>query len=293
MDVHAYPPEGFQNAVEESFTGHVTLGVGGCAYNHLRALRALGGEGRLFSPLADDAAGRFITGQLASEGVSTEYVLPLLSQTNRTLLVVDGNGDKKIVHHPAEMPDFSRVCRAFLDDLRRYPHVHLSPNPWTIDLIGHVGSETVSISADLQTKVDLALSTGLMERLAVVFFSAVGREDVRASLAAVLGRGPDVAICTDGANGCFVGLKGSPLVRHFPAFQQPEPILDTVAAGDVFAATFLYYLYRQTALEEAVARAQLQAGRSCTARGFGGLLSSPQLDALYSQMVDEYVVTTP
>lgn len=37
VDVHAYPPEAFQNSAEESFAGPITLGVGGCAYNHLRA----------------------------------------------------------------------------------------------------------------------------------------------------------------------------------------------------------------------------------------------------------------
>jgi len=81
-------------------------------------------------------------------------------------------------------------------------------------------------------------------------------------------RGPKVALVTMGYTGAYVVAEGRLL--YVPALQ-PEQVVDTTGAGDVFLTVFALELARGTPLEEAAAMAAAAASLRIEKQGFDGL----------------------
>lgn len=82
---------------------------------------------------------------------------------------------------------------------------------------------------------------------------------------ALLDRGPDTVVLKHGAAGCSVATRAG--MRAYPGF--PVRAVDTVGAGDSFAAAFIAGTLRGTALDDAATLANAMGAVVTTRRGAG------------------------
>lgn len=258
----------------------ITACAGSCAVNHCKALLALGTEPRVFSMYAPDFLGELLLGDLRNRGIGTEDILPMLRENNRTVLLVKGDGNKFIFSKRGEILAPEVVARTFLPRLARYPYVHVALNDWNREILLELHRRCPGISLSTDLHLNGKTTDGeLLGAIKIVFCSGAGDPAPQDTVERLLSFGPEIAICTLGPEGCLVGQKGCG-VREYPAVHYGASV-DTVGAGDVFAATFLSAYYRGMPVEDAVAMASIQAGYRVTQMGLERLLDGKALgDAL-------------
>lgn len=278
IDVHTYVDDNqWPSAATEKFHAQVGIGPGGSILNAAKTFAALGRRSELVALVGKDDEGQLIIENLNQSGFSTRLVRPILPQTYKTVLVVDGDGDKKMFSSSTSLPSREAIRKALLSDIGRPDHVHISAKPWTIELAIDL-DDSVPLSVDLHSGVDVSPYPELLQRGPIVFFSVVGIDDAEAAARDYVAGGARVAICTQGPRGALVAQRGSPEVGLYPAVVPRDRVVDTVGAGDVFAATFLHYLYRGDPPPQCVRKAHLQASKSCTTYGMHELYSEQEVD---------------
>lgn len=274
VDVHVYAGAAIG---EEDAPADVVIDGGGSVVNHARAHRALGADVELISVYADDAEGRLVLDRLRRERLPTSGLLPLLERNHRTVLFIGPGGGKRIWSDRGTLPAAADVRSAIGPRLAGTRHLHVSPNEWTSPLVESLSSDAVAMSADLHVP-ERVPDAELLSKLRVLFFSAVGQDDVAARMRELLASGPELVLCTAGAAGCLVAHRHASGISHHPAIPASGDVVDTIGAGDVFAATFLSYWYRGRTIDDAILRAQVQASHSVTARGLRHLLDADELE---------------
>ena len=259
---------GLENCAAEE----ITACAGSCAVNHAMAMLADGVRPVVFSMYAADFLGELLLGDLRGRGIGTENILPMLRENNRTVLVVKGDGNKFMFSKRGAILEPGTLGHTFLPSLVRQRYVHVALNDWNRDIALelHRRCPGISLSTDLHLNARQP-DEALLACMKIVFFSGANDSDPRATAERLLSLGPEIVICTLGENGCIVGSHEGGLA-HYDAIKQQEPAVDTVGAGDVFAATFLSEYYRGTGLDDAVRMATIQAGHRVTRRGLGHLL---------------------
>lgn len=273
VDVHVYADA---SRGDEDGPADIRIAVGGSIVNHARAHRALGVPVQLLSLYADDSEGQVIGDGLRDERLPHDGLFALLVRNHRTVLLIAPGGEKHMWSDRATLPDFELIRAAISPRLDGTRHVHVSPNAWTTPLVEDLLSDDVAISADLHV-LERVPAPSFLSRLRVLFFSAVGQDDIDGCMSELLARGPELVLCTAAGDGCYVGRRGSMEILHHPAVSPGADVVDTIGAGDVFAATFLAHWYGGLGLDESVLRAQIQASHSVTARGLDHLLDADEL----------------
>ena len=126
-----------------------------------------------------------------------------------------------------------------------------------------------------------------------------GTGDAAALVGAALAEGAPAVVATAGAEGAWLGGSivdrgraaepaAAPAVRHVPAL--PVDAVSTLGAGDVFHGALLAGVVQGKPLVEAVAAANICAGRSCRAMdGRSGIPDAAELDTLMAIHADALV----
>lgn len=258
---------GFGEKIPYEFV-KVVRAVGNSANAAVAASR-LGLKSALASNLGDDQNGKECLGELAKNGVSTDFVkihpgkntnyhYVLWYEDDRTILIKHesydyslpdigvprwiylssiGNGEKAVSFHQ-EVAEY----------LKKNQEVKLAFQPGTFQI--NAGYEKLK---------------GIYERTEIFFVNVgeakkiIGRDedDMKKLLEAVRALGPKIVVITDGPNGAYV-YDGNNFWK-MPKYPDPKPPLERTGAGDSFASTFVSALALELPVEEAIVWAPINS----------------------------------
>lgn len=241
--------------------------VGGMTANAVLAARRLGARARIVSPVGHDVALPLFRAHFEREGIDASGLHPVAGAgSSVSAVVVDERGERTIVNHRgsalALAGDFDPARLDGADVLLTDPRCVA----WAEAALRHArrrGMTSVldadaSPAADLQRLVGLAQWAVFSEPGAVAYAGS----DVRTVLAGALRAGAAVAVVTQGERGLWWQRAGG-TPRQLAAFAV-NPVVDTLAAGDVFHGALAVALAEGLGDEPALRLASAAAALKCT-----------------------------
>jgi fructokinase len=267
---------------------------GGSPANVAVALGRLGGSVTLATQVGDDDQGRLVRGHLASSRVSV--VADTGPRTSTARATVDSTGTARYEFDVEWNPDFGDVAGAHAVHVGSFSAVTgpavrrlLDRSSGTISYDINVRPRLMPADArsDIEALVERAdLVKASDEDLAWLHPSLSAEDSARA----LLELGPQVVFLTRGASGALVLTGDDAMV--IPAV--PVDVVDTIGAGDTFAAGVLHALDREGCLggrlmaaPEVFLRAGLfaagLAARTAARRG-----ADPPWDVRYEDFLDAH-----
>lgn len=285
--VGAFPgQEGRMEAEDVIFTG------GGPAANAAVTLARQGVPTAIVGRVGADTAGEQAISLLAHAGVDTSGIsVEDSAKTQTSCIIVDQSASTRsiITTHANPLAALSTAARELIAS-SSWVHVDHMGYAAVTGLLGRRPQPRPRISVDSgnapipgfdPAQVDLYVPTAGTLR------GWAGTDDLDAAAAAALARGAHAVVATDGADGCraWWDAEGADYARSGPsgpghttaaAFAQPEEIVSTLGAGDVFHGGLLSALAHGVNWDEALLRANTTAGVSC--RGRDGREAVPDWD---------------
>ncbi len=277
---------------------------GGTVANAAYALAKLGLETHFLGTAGDDFAGRLVKRELNQRGVNTEGMAVSLDRpTPQVISLADGTGQRTTFLWPSARPAYSELHDFQLQFLR------LAPADWLhtsgICLTEKQGAEVtlaalkIARRAGCTSSFDLSLRFGLRHgslpprfraclwdaiNLVTYVLGSVEEElfhlvpsvsDARQATEALAGAGKCVAVMRESGVGAHVSAYGAACFT-VPQFQTPA--VDTLGAGDAFAAGFILGGMHGKSLPEQVRWAHAVAGYKVGGRGARHLPDQEELD---------------
>jgi sulfofructose kinase len=255
---------------------------GGMAANAAVAVARLGGEAHFWGPVGEDSVADVMCAQLQEAGVDVRGLRRFAGFTSSTsAILIDARGERLIVSYrgtaleaPADWLQLDQIgsAGALLADVR-WPQ-------------GAVAALRAARRAGIPSVIDAdtaepATPQSLAGEAEYALFSEHGLEcfagagDIAGGLRRALALGARFAAVTQGERGVFWIEAGEPEdLHHLPAFV--VPVVDTLAAGDVFHGAFALELARGRAPADALRFAAAAAAIKCTRPG--GRNGSPSRD---------------
>jgi sulfofructose kinase len=229
---------------------------GGPAATAAVTLARLDVEVGFYGVVGDDDAGAFVREGLAAEGVDvTGLQVVAGARTPQSVILVEGDGSRSIVHRPAD------AQIPFTEPAAEWVHV---------DHVGFSRARGGRLSVDGGNPIEgltlegVALYAPTEERLRADFGDAAG----------ALAAGAETVVVTRGAG----GSSGHTADGVVEAPGIPCEPVSTLGAGDVFHGALLACLVRGVALADALHAANTAAALSC--RALDGRSAIPGLDEL-------------
>jgi sulfofructose kinase len=260
----------------EKYRSHQLATVGGgIAANASVAVARQGGQSMLVTRLGEDATGKAILDEIASEGVDISLSRRFRGvKSQLSCILVDAAGERLIVSYSdPDMPDGTDWLPT---ELPVGVDAVLGDTRW------EAGSRHMMRLARAEGKpavMDIDRKPADPELLAACSHAALsaqaaaemtGSDDVAAALTGLAKQNPAIWLAvTDGANGVWWTDRGA--VRHMPAFK--VEVKDTLGAGDTWHGAFALGLAEGMVESAAVRYASAVAALKCTA--FGGRAGIP------------------
>lgn len=254
----------------------MVAGMGGAESNAAIALARLGNQVTWLGRVGDDDFGRLITRELRAEGVQTSG---LLGQGATGLMVKTTpiNGAQDVVYSrslsagseltisdipedviaAADVLHLTGIALALSDSAREAAlhavevaraagvkvsfDINYRAKMWSVD-------EAHRACSELAVQADIVFAGFDEVRLLLGDDAACGADDVASALSRIVDLGAQTPVIKEGTLGSW-SLSDGRMV-HAPAIVVPS--VDTVGAGDGFAAGFLDALSRGTGIEEAL-----------------------------------------
>lgn len=277
--VDAYPAEDAEvRALEQRIVR------GGNVANTLAVLSQLGRRCAWAGTLADDAGAALIRGDLDHLGIGREQAVTLSNTRTPTSYIAlsRATGSRTIMHYrdlrEFSARDFDAVSLATVD----WVHFEGRAPDETAAMIARVRRERPGLPISIEIEKPRDGIERLFPDVNVLIFSRAFAEAVSPPDRVVEPRdflrkhiaGCDAQCCllpwgSEGAYGIARG--GEPV---FVPAHQPEKLLDTLAAGDVFNASIIDGLLRGLDLPSLLSRANRIAGHKCGRHGLDGLIDS-------------------
>lgn len=248
----------------------------GSAANAAAALARLGARASLMSWAGNDDDARLSIAHLSRLGIDTTLVAYSQRHPSQKNYILK-RGDEHVILErahpylykfvpPQHAPDWlylasiSRSAAHLHADIVAYLKEHPDTKLAFLPGMAHIEWGLKKLRPLLRSTTVLALN----HREALML---VGRKhlDMCELIMMLHHLGPDYVIVTDGANGAHVSV--GHMIYHVPAALPTRPIIDTVGAGDAFAATFVSAIISELPIEQAGRRAALQAAAVVTALG--------------------------
>ncbi len=246
---------------------------GGMAANAAAAVARLGGAAAFWGPVGGDSVAEVMRAQLRSAGVDVSGLRGFAGLTSSTsAILIDARGERLIVSYrgtsleaPADWLPLDQVASAgaLLADVR-WPQ-------------GAIAALRAARRARIPSVLDAdTAETATLQALAgeaeyAVFSepglaSFAGSGEIEGGLRRALALGARLAAVTQGERGLsWLAAGGTEGLRHVPAFA--VPVVDTLAAGDVFHGAFALELAGGRAPEDAFRFAAAAAAIKCTRPG--------------------------
>jgi ribokinase len=263
------------------------LAAGGKGANQAAAAARAGAMVRMIGCLGDDDFGRFARAALVAAGVDCAGIAPSVKATGIALIGVDRRGENQImvasganldtdagqVDEGALAPDVTVLCQ---NEIRPEATFAL------LERAKARGARTVlnlAPAGSVPTRVLEALDVLVVNQIEAA--TAAGRKGDPASLARDLaGRHRLSCIVTLGPDGALaIGPAGG---YRVPALAVEA--IDTTGAGDAFAGVLAAALDSGLALPEALRRASVAAGLTCTR--IGAQTGQPDAAAIAAHLPD-------
>lgn len=243
---------------------------GGMGANAAAAVARLGGESHFWGPAGADSVADIMSAKLQAVGVDVRNLRRFAGLYSSTsAILIDARGERLIVSYrgtaleaPADWLPLDEVgsAGALLADVR-WPQGAIA----ALRAARRAGIPSV-IDADTAEFSTLQALAGEAEYAVfsehgLACFAGAG--DIEGGLRRSLALGARFAAMTQGERGVFwieAGQNGG--LRHLPAFE--VPVVDTLAAGDVFHAAFALELARGTSAADALRFSAAAAALKCT-----------------------------
>lgn len=247
-----------------TFVDTIDFLVGGNGANTSLALATLGVPARLAGSIGRDEPARYLLSKLQAAGVDTCGVIPCDEPTSATIVMINGEGNRKFLNRPGS----SGI--AFTDPIDLEPqllegmaHFHMA-SLFILPRLRHSAPETLrrARAAGLSTSLDTTWDplgqwmdalAPCLPHLDYLFMNedearmATGSEDPAVAAREVRCRGVRTAVMKLSHRGCAIFTEGDEI--RVPAYE--VDCIDTTGAGDCFVAGFLSVLMRGGSLEEA------------------------------------------
>ncbi|MFG1949920.1 PfkB family carbohydrate kinase [Micromonospora sp. NPDC048830] len=238
---------------------------GGNAYNVAVFARRAGAAAAYLGIVGADASGDHLVNVLRREDVDVSRVRRVPGPNSYAVVHLTPGGNREFAawepipdRLTLEPEDRELVVRADL--------VHTGHASFTESLVPSL-AELALVSFDFSYR-GLDYAEPLLPHLWSATFSGAGLTagQARELATTAQGRGPKVVLVTRGAQGAVVAVDG--VLHEEPA--APADVVDTLGAGDAFAARFLIGLLRGEEAKEAAAAAAGFAARVCESFGAFG-----------------------
>ncbi len=239
------------------------LMVGGQALNVAVGLHSQGIPVRFMGRVGPDAAGAHIRDTLRDMGIDTDDLVQLPGETGVTCVALDDRGDRRFL---LERDGVSAPVTPSQDELRAAASASLVYLSRIVDRTAVTEWLTASgavVALDLSDEPTPTASWGGPIRFA--FWSRTGLDaaDVALEGDRLRALGIEEVVCTHGADGATVvsahGLDHADAVVG--------PIVDTLGAGDAFAAAYLAARMGERGIGESLHSGLAAAAATCQVRG--------------------------
>jgi len=278
LKIRQFPIEYYP--IDYPFFG-INTAVSGVAYNISGALTALGDSVCLLSMTGRDFQASYIRNVLKDKGISSEFLLPVLSQTPSSVILYEDSGRRQVW---CDLKDIQETAYPFreemLSDVDLVAACNINFNRPLLDMAKRAG-KTVATDVHVLSDICDGYNLDFLRNADILFLSdeAIGEnfQSFLQSIAStygtkiiVLGRGSKgAALCMDGYITCLPAV-------------QVGPIVNTVGAGDALFSGFLHYYAGGMEPLEALKRAQLFASAKIGSNGGGaGFVSEKQIEEYY------------
>lgn len=231
--------------------------VGGNGANTSLALSTLGIPARLVGATGSDEPGRYLLDQLRRAGVDVSGVTRLDLPTSTTIVMINGEGNRKFLNRPGTSGAAFAAPVEFDGALiSGMAHYHMA-SYFILPRLRKTACETLrrAQAAGLTTSLDTTWDplgewmdalAPCLEHLDFLFMNedearmATGSVNPAVAARGILARGTRAAVMKLGSRGCAIFTAGSE--TYVPAFE--TDCVDSTGAGDAFVAGFLAVLMR-------------------------------------------------
>ncbi|WP_456286875.1 PfkB family carbohydrate kinase [Microbacterium sp. JZ70] len=258
---------GFGDNVVDCYASAGTMFPGGNTLNVAAFAARAGARAAYFGQVAEDAAGEHIARSLAAEGVDTTWLRRAAGRTAHCMIGHDAHGDRVFLSFDLGVSRFAPTSDDF-DALRGFDAVHVGSSS---GLDGHLEAfaSRTRLSYDFATTSDAEH----MEHVGGFCFLAVHSggdlDDAAAAdlLAASEASGARWSLLTRGTRGAVLSHQGR---RWTGEARTDRPAVDTLGAGDSFAARVLVGILRSEDPASLLAAAADVAADTCQRLGAFG-----------------------
>ena len=266
--VDAWP----QGSAKLAASGFAEIG-GGMAANAAMAVARLGAKAAFWGPVGEDSIADLMRLQLQAAGVDVRGLRRFAGlQSSTSAILIDARGERLVVGYrgsalaaPADWLALDEVsgAGALLADVR-WPQGAIA----ALRAARRAGVPGVldGDTADASILQALAKEAGyaLFSEAGLASFS--GTDEIETGLRRALALGARLAAVTQGERGVlWIEAASAAGLQHLPA--HPVPVVDTLAAGDVFHAAFALELACAKAPADALRFANAAAAIKCTRPG--------------------------
>lgn len=278
LRVRQFPVEYYP--IDYPFFG-VNTAVSGVAYNIAGAVTALGDEAKFLSMTGTDFQASYIKDTLQSRGISTEHILPVLTQTPSSVILYEDSGRRQVW---CDLKDIQETAYPFreevLKDVDLVAACNINFNRPLLAMAKRAG-KTIATDVHVLSNIHDDYNRDFLEYTDILFLSdeAIGEnyQDFLHSIAHTYGT--KIIVLGRGSKGATLLMNGK--LTNLPAVQV-GPIVNTVGAGDALFSAFLHYYAKALEPLQALIRAQLFASAKIGTNGGGaGFADEAQIEAYY------------
>ncbi len=262
-------------AVEFSLQG------GGPVATALVTLARLGCKTTFIGRIGDDACGKFLLNEFATEGVNiTGLITDKFRPTNQAFIWIDKQTGKKsiVLNNKGYLPisdseidlDHIQSARYLLIDGR-----DIEANLMLIRWAKKKGTKIILDAGSPRERMEELLRLVDYPVVSERFCQAyLKQKNCEKAIKELLDKGAEAAVVTCGSEGCYGGDRTG--IYYQPAF--PVDAVDTTGAGDVFHGAFIFGLLNNWNLETILKFSSATASIKCTK--IGGRLGIPNLQTV-------------
>jgi fructoselysine 6-kinase len=218
--------------------------------------------------LADDPHGKLVLGALEAEGVDCSHsrVVP---GRNAYCEITLKDGDRIFGNYDEGVCDQISLEEEDYQFIAGHDLTHTSVYSFIEPFLEKLAGVSKTLSFDFSQEWDEAILEDVLPFVDIAILSNPGSPPTENQDLArwIVSRGPDLALITAGENGAVLSDGRQEYLQNI---EEVAEVVDTLGAGDAFAARFMVEVLNGTPIPEALARAAVSAAETCQYYGAFG-----------------------